>query len=347
MKKNILMLVAALVSSAFTGACTAPVADSSEEIAQSEDELRMMNGSRLTGVALSGSSVNGAALDGVRFTGMDLGGTALKDVTLKGTTLSAVLADGTILSGVELIGATMVGVLTDGSEVTLRIDDVIPTADADILNYRISHVGSRGASTPICGLDVDGTEMMSFPLAGRYDQSVGTPTGGSFIADATQFSLACKGSAVAKCAELGYKPFKTAKECNSLGQCHDVSLAPLHQACVRMVRADYCGDGASHTYIGTEIDVFDTFRIKNEDPTVPGSIEAEWGVDGATCVLHTRWVSAMHGDVQQYMQDHCPGRYEPMSAVCARSTSTFNTDVGYSMSMDDRALLRNRSEVHQ
>jgi hypothetical protein len=327
MKKNILMLVAALVSSAFTGACTAPVADSSEEIAQSEDELRMMNGSRLTGVALSGSSVNGAALDGVRFTGMDLGGTALKDVTLKGTTLSAVLAD--------------------GSEVTLRIDDVIPTADADILNYRISHVGSRGASTPICGLDVDGTEMMSFPLAGRYDQSVGTPTGGSFIADATQFSLACKGSAVAKCAELGYKPFKTAKECNSLGQCHDVSLAPLHQACVRMVRADYCGDGASHTYIGTEIDVFDTFRIKNEDPTVPGSIEAEWGVDGATCVLHTRWVSAMHGDVQQYMQDHCPGRYEPMSAVCARSTSTFNTDVGYSMSMDDRALLRNRSEVHQ
>jgi hypothetical protein len=124
-------------------------------------------------------------------------------------------------------------------------------------------------------------------------------------------------------------------------------MQPLHQACVRMVRADYCGDGTSHTQVGTEIDVYDTFKIESADETVPGSLEAEWGVDGAQCVLHTRWVSAAYGDVQQYMQDHCPGRYNPQSPVCGKSGSTFNTEVGYSISMDERALLRNRSVVHQ
>jgi hypothetical protein len=347
MKKNILMLVAALVSSSFTGACTAPVADSSEDVAQDESELRMMNGDALSGVALVGSTANGASLDGVRLNGFVLNGIDLRDVRLDGTLLSATMDDGTVLAGADLIGATMTGVLTDGGEVTLRIDDVVATADADILNYRISHIDERGLVTPVCGVDASGNEVMSFPLAGRYDQSVGTPTGGSFIADASQFSLACKGAAIAKCAELGYKPFKTATECNSVGQCHEVSLAPVHQACVRMVRADYCGDGASHTYVGTEIDVYDALRIKNEDATVDGTIEAEWGVDGASCVLHTRWVSATHGDVQQYMQNHCPGRYTPVSATCGRAASTFNTDVGYSMSTDERALLRNRSQQHK
>lgn len=345
MKKNILMLVAALVSSAFTGACTAPM-DSGEEIAESESEIRVMNGSRLTGVALSGSMVNGAALDGVRFTGMELAGSSVKEVELNGTVLSGILENGVVLSGADLIGATMIGVLTDGTEVTLRINDVVATADADILNYSISYVDSSGISSPVCGYDASGIALQGFPLAGRYDQSVGTPTGGSFIADATQFSIACKGAALAKCAELGYKPFKTASECNSAGQCQTVSLAPLHQACVRMVRADYCGDGVSHTYTGTEIDVFDTFRIKNEDLTVPGGVEAEWGVDGAQCVLHTRWTVASYGDVEQYMAAHCPGRFDPQSPVCARSTSTFETDVGYSVALEDRALLRNRSEQH-
>jgi hypothetical protein len=346
MKKNILMLVAAFVSSAFTGACTAPVTDSGEEIGESESEVRIMNGSRLTGVSLNGSSVNGASLDAVRFTGMELAGNALNDVVLKGTVLSGTLESGVVLSGVDLIGAKMVGVLTDGTEVKLRIDDVVTTADADILNYKVSYIDANGVSSPVCGLDASGIDIQSFPLEGRYDQSVGTATGGSFIADPAVFSLACKGAAIAKCAELGYKPFKTATECNSLGQCQEVSLAPVHQACVRMVRADYCGDGTSHTYAGTEIDVFDALRLKNEDLTVPGSIEAEWGVNGAQCVLHTRWTSATYGNVETYMAAHCPGRFDPNSAVCARSTSTFNTDVGFSVSAESRALLRNRSVQH-
>ncbi|MCK6587359.1 MAG: pentapeptide repeat-containing protein [Polyangiaceae bacterium] len=346
MKKNILMLVAALVSSAFTGACTAPTADSGEDIAKSEQEMRLMNGDRLSGVALSGSIVNGASLSGVRLTGMQLAGSALKDVELNGTVLSGALETGEILVGIELIGAKMTGVLTDGTEVTLRIDDVVTTADPDILNYKVSYLDPNGSSSPVCGLDSAGLEIMSFPLAGRYDHSAGTPTGGSFIDDATQFSLACKGAAIAKCAELGYKPFQSVTECNSAGQCHDVSLAPLHQACVRMVRADYCGDGVSHTYNGTEVDVFDAFGIKDEDLTVPGGVEAEWGVDGAQCILHTRWAVASYGDVEQYMAAHCPGRFDPQSPVCARSTSTYNTDVGYSVALEDRALLRNRSVQH-
>lgn len=347
MKKNILMLVAAFVSSAFTGACTAPTADSAEEINETESELRVMNGDQMSGVALSGSIVNGALLDSVTLTGMEIGGLAISNVSLDGTILTGNLPNGTQITALDFIGATMQGVLTDGTTVSLVIDDIVESGDADILHYAISHVSSRGGAKPVCGLNESGDAIMSFPLTGRYDQTVGTATGGSFIADASRFSLACRGAALAKCAELGYKPFRDATECNASGACQTVSMQPLHQACVRMVRADYCGDGASHTQNGTEIDVFDTFKIKGEDPSVMGSLEAEWGVDGAQCVVHTRWVNGAFGNVQQYMQDHCPGRYNPQSPVCGKAGSSFNTEVGYAMSLDDRALLRNRSEVHQ
>lgn len=347
MKKNIWMLAVALVSSALTGACTAPTADSSEEIGESESALRMMNGDQLSGVALAGSIVNGAFLESVSLSGMELGGLPISNVQLEGTVLTGNLPDGTQLVGDDFISASLVGILTDGTSVSLQITDIVPSEDPDILHYTISHSSARGGSTPVCGLDAENNAIKAFPLAGRYDQSAGTATGGSFIADATRFTIACRGAALAKCTELGYKPFASATECNASGACQTVSMQTLHQACVRMVRADYCGDGASHTQVGTEIDVFDTFKIKGVDQSVSGSLEAEWGVDGAQCVLHSRWTTGAFGNVVDYMQQHCPGRYNPQSPVCGKPSSTFNTEIGYSVSLDERALLRNRSEVHQ
>jgi ADYC domain-containing protein len=61
-------------------------------------------------------------------------------------------------------------------------------------------------------------------------------------------------------------------------------------ACVRMVRADYCGDGRGWTRDGMLIDIWDDHGIQKTDasssPTL--SFEAGWTPEGAVCVAHTR-----------------------------------------------------------
>src|SRR5204863_9983229 len=62
------------------------------------------------------------------------------------------------------------------------------------------------------------------------------------------------------------------------------------ESCVRMVRADYCGDGTSHTINGTAIDVFDSLPtgqdVQKEATEWP--TEAVWSRDNASCVNHCR-----------------------------------------------------------
>ena len=64
-----------------------------------------------------------------------------------------------------------------------------------------------------------------------------------------------------------------------------------HHACVRMIRADYGGDGVSHTRERTTIDPFDRLGIQSPEPD-PHSrkleFEAAWGPEFAVCVRRTR-----------------------------------------------------------
>lgn len=73
-------------------------------------------------------------------------------------------------------------------------------------------------------------------------------------------------------------------------------------ACIRMQRADYCGDGIAHTFVGTNLDVH---TPKNpverkvcsadkkcyDDCTDGRCFEATWDENGAACVGHTRWTN--------------------------------------------------------
>jgi hypothetical protein len=208
---------------------------------------------------------------------------------------------------------------------------------------------STGSYVSICGVDPQGASIKGFPLAGRWDTTQGTATGGSYIADATRFSIACRGAAIAKCAELSYKPWQTKQQCTSWGECSTISVQPLHQACVRMVRADYCGNGDSHTVVGTEIDMFDGLGMKDADPTATWDLEAEWTPSGAQCVKHARWVSVDNVDTERYIQDYCPAKYafEGSGVDCGTEDSTFFIDNGYMTSNSDRVFLRNKSTVHQ
>lgn len=108
---------------------------------------------------------------------------------------------------------------------------------------------------------------------------------------------------------LGYKPYSNGMlSCSYVnGYFHcDTSPSSQHQACTRMVTADYCGDGTSHTVSGTAIDVFDFYNpIKNvqEESSVAEYKEAEWTAAGASWLLKCRWDELDLSDADPYQ---CP-----------------------------------------
>jgi len=55
-----------------------------------------------------------------------------------------------------------------------------------------------------------------------------------------------------------------------------------------MIRADYCGDGTSHTRDGTAINILDRLRIQKAASAPTMSMEALWSPDGAVCIVHAR-----------------------------------------------------------
>ena len=63
-------------------------------------------------------------------------------------------------------------------------------------------------------------------------------------------------------------------------------------ACIRAVRADYCGNGTSHTKDGTTISLYrsDAYRrdpLQNRDQSL--TLEATWDDKGAICIIHARY----------------------------------------------------------
>jgi hypothetical protein len=68
-------------------------------------------------------------------------------------------------------------------------------------------------------------------------------------------------------------------------------MADYHQACTRMTRADYCGDGSSFTKDGTLIDMSDALGVESFETESRADFapEASWGPTGATCVSKTRY----------------------------------------------------------
>ena len=69
------------------------------------------------------------------------------------------------------------------------------------------------------------------------------------------------------------------------------SSADEFEACIRMVRADYCGDGVSHTKDGTLIDPYRATAFPTHVPLPAFILEANWDPKGAVCIIHARYVS--------------------------------------------------------
>ena len=125
---------------------------------------------------------------------------------------------------------------------------------------------------PLCGVDGDGDPIAAVLLTDVWDPDTGakiSPRPDDAV------TLACVDAALGKCVVWGYQPWASVD-----GE----PLADYHQACTRLVRADYCGTGVSYTEDGTPIHVLDTIGIEDVDPVAEYVVEAEWGPDGAICL---------------------------------------------------------------
>jgi hypothetical protein len=82
----------------------------------------------------------------------------------------------------------------------------------------------------------------------------------------------------------------------------------VHQACTRAARADYCGDGVSHTNPDTPIIIWDqliapqirglpaTLNLPTCAPYLPDPFEDAWSTRGAICTTHWRWTNLVGND---------------------------------------------------
>ena len=330
---NILLtrLGALLVLGSLCGACTSEIIDDNdpEALLESTDSVVANNGLSYNGLSYNGLSYNGLSYNGLSYNGLSYNG-----VELVGTTLKGVRQDGSPVSGAGLIGSTLIADLSDGSQITLTIDNVKPSSTSGLLLYTLSYADG----TTICGLDSGGLPIPAIPLSGRWDYSVGTATGGDHIDDPSMFTLACVSATLAKCVTLGYRPWETVRE-EKKGGSQEIPLSALHQACTRMLRADYCGDGVGHTQNGTPVNIWDNFKTQRRvEVSGDWRMDAEWTPEGAVCIQGLRY--DVGGVGTAYINAHCPERWTT-SFPCFGSTSTFFTATGYATPLPSRSLVRN------
>jgi len=254
-------------------------ADTAVELREEVDNGMLLNSAVLNGMRMNGMRMNGTTLNGMRMNGMRMNGWNLNGLSLSGSSLSATKVSSgvsTVLTGAQLVGA-VIELDIDGARWQLRLDDIYknpadPAGDVWFYDITVQAPGDTGWE-PLC-FDHLGQPTQAIPLANYWDLA-----SGARVVDANVVTFACRDAVLAKCVEWGYRPW---------ARQGTTSLANHHQACTRMARADYCGDGTPHTFGGTPIDVLDRLApaIQRAATTSRSNwgIEAEWGPNGAVCV---------------------------------------------------------------
>jgi hypothetical protein len=243
----------------------------------------------------------------------------IRPAVVKGTQLIVTKADGTKVTGAKLAGATIVGVGPDGSDEYFKIVDVEkdpydPAGERYLYSFLAQNASGEWVNP--CLPDDHGVAK-GFPIAGTWD------TQGRHL-ESDRFSITCTYAPMGKCVRWGYAFWKNAPD--------GTPLWDYYQACYRMVRADYCGNGRTHTADGMHIDLFDRKGMQKPDDTLPLEFEAAWSPEGALCVAHTRIPRWKLADLQQECPEKLKGRLGDASRCNYRA-----------MMKDPRALIFNKS----
>jgi len=215
-------------------------------------------------------------------------------IAVEGTVLKITLADGRVLASRDLIGASLL--IDQGDRLRrVRLDGIERDPDdkrrdvapADVIwLHSFAVEGPDGAWGPLCEDGPDGRRQ-AISVAGRFSYADGRLGAG----EPGSFELACTAGAMGKCVRFGYHPWQTRNLPQPVSH-HDGEPVPsqldLFNACIRMVRADYGGDGTGTTRNGTLIDLYDDYGIQAPDLDHRMTFEAGWTQDGAVCVSHPR-----------------------------------------------------------
>ena len=281
------------------------------------------------------------AANGIRTNGIRTNGILIESIRV-GTDgqLMAVAIDGTQIPAAAIPELLLESTLEDGTAADVRIDSAQFDAASGVYLYSLSQETKPGKWSPLCGT-LNKTPILAVPLPGIYD-----PNTGSHTPSSDAFTFGCTNGALGKCALWGYKPWAQKTECIN-ETCKPQSLLAWHVSCVRMVRADYCGDGVPHTRDGTSINVWDNLSVQLADPT-SWEMEAEWTPSGARCIRHTRWKQAdkkaKWADLE-YVQRTCPERLASnQPGSCDVNTSDYLAQYGLHLDSFVRRLLRNQSQ---
>jgi hypothetical protein len=288
--RNRLKIVLAPV--ALVAACASePAETSSTHIdALTADNGISLNGISMNGISMNGISMNGTAVNGISMNGISMNGTAVNGISMNGISMNGISMNGISMNGISMNGISMNGVdfigaylkaqLSNGDLLELRIDDIAPLAGAnsDVLAYAVSASTDDGW-VPLCGYDDDGSVKRALAVPGTWNLLTAAWTD-----DGQAFTFACRKASIAKCVEFGYKSW--------------LGFGDHQHACVRMLRADYCGDGVPHTVNGTPINLYDDAGVQVDTESWP--VDAEWGPDGALCVNHVRGGSQPSCYTQKY-----------------------------------------------
>ncbi len=196
-------------------------------------------------------------------------------IEVVGTTLRVRLPDGSIREGAALVGAVLV-VAMGGQTLRIRIagveqDTRDPHGEVLLYDFRVT---APNGEEPLCMPDPDGRRL-GLPLAGRSD-----PAGILSATDGSIFELVCTSGAQGKCVRFGYAPWRPAPDRRP--------MIDWYNACVRLLRGDYCGDGRPFTRDGTLVDIYDRIGVQKSDEDPSMKFEAAWGPGGAVCVARTR-----------------------------------------------------------
>ena len=144
-----------------------------------------------------------------------------------------------------------------------------------------------------------------FPMRGTLN------AGGEYHPEAPGFSLTCTSGVQAKCVRWGYKPWKEAPA--------GYRMLVLYRTCMRLARADYCGDGHGYTRNGMAIDLYDKAGVQTPETKDPMPLEAAWGPSGALCLRHTRVPE--NGSVEDVLKA-CPRLKDaPQGEACNENVS--------------------------
>jgi hypothetical protein len=178
-----------------------------------------------------------------------------------------------VVSGAGFLGAKIVLEMPNTGqtiylEITAYDDAVAPwwvsDEGAPMTAYKAMYV-SQGNLQPLCPTTNAENQWFTLILGERYD-------GAEIAADSRTVTIACVGEAAAKMKLMGYGP-----------QGPRGATPEERTATLRMITADYCGDGHSFTVAGTPVAWRDAAGTVNP-PFSERVLEAKWGPGGALCL---------------------------------------------------------------